>query len=212
MIRRLLVLGILTLAVACSRRGGDSRLMNPAADPRAPDTFRVSFETSKGRFVVEAVRAWAPVGVDRFHHLVSLGYYDGTKFFRVLPGFVAQFGMHGDPAVNAAWRERTLPDDSVRTSNAMGTVTFAMGGPQSRTTQLFINTRDNARLDAMGFAPIGRVVDGMHVVTSLYAGYGEGPPNGGGPSQELIGEQGNKYLNRSFPALDSIIRARIARR
>lgn len=188
-----------------------SSLRQPGPDPRAPDTVRVAFETGKGRFVVEAVRAWAPAGVDRFHHLVTLGFYDRAKFFRVVENFMVQFGMHGEPDVNATWRERKIPDDSVRQSNKEGYVTFAMGGPATRTTQLFINLKDNARLDAMGFAPIGRVVEGMDIVKSLYSGYGDSPPNGAGPMQDLIARRGVDYLNRFFPQLDSIVTARVVR-
>ncbi len=210
MMRRLSLFLLATAAAACSRKTeGSPELRNPAADSRAPDTFRVAFETGKGRFVVEAVRAWAPLGVDRFHHLASIGYYDGDKFFRVVPEFVVQFGMHGEPAVNQAWHDRTIADDPVAQSNNEGYVTFAMGGPATRTTQLFISLKDNTRLDAMGFAPIGRVVEGMDVVKALYSGYGDGPPRGAGPEQDLIAQRGNDYLNRSFPQLDSIARARV---
>lgn len=211
MIRRLVLFSLATVAIACSRNngGGSSELLNPVPDSRAPDTFRVAFETGKGKFVVEAVRAWAPLGVDRFHHLAQIGYYDGNKFFRVVPQFVVQFGMNGDTDVNAAWKDRTIADDSVRESNRDGYVTFAMGGPASRTTQLFINLKDNTRLDAMGFAPIGRVVEGMDVVRSLYTEYGDAPPRGDGPDQDLIARRGNEYLNRYFPKLDSIATARV---
>lgn len=211
MIPRLALLFLAASAFACSRTADSSSLMTPAPDPRAPDTFRVRFETGKGPFVVEAVRAWAPRGADRFHHLASIGYYDGVKFFRVVEDFVVQFGMHGDPAVNEAWREQTIPDDSVTQSNREGYVTFAMGGPATRTTQVFINLKDNTRLDAMGFAPVGRVVEGMDVVKALHAGYGDGPPRGAGPSQDLIARRGNDYLNRFFPQLDSVASARVVR-
>ena len=189
---------------------------NPLLDPQhpdnkatAPDTFRVRFETTKGTFVVEAVRAWAPNGVDRFYNLVRNGYYNDVAFFRVVANFVAQFGIHGDPAVNAVWRTARIPDDPVVESNRRGYVTFAMAGPNTRTTQLFINFRDNSHLDGMGFAPIARVVEGMEVVDALYSGYGDGPPNGQGPAQPQIQAQGNKYLRESFPQLDYITRASI---
>ncbi len=175
----------------------------------APDSFTVAFETTKGRFVVRAVRAWAPLGVDRFYYLASNQYYVGTRFFRNLPNFMAQFGIHGEPEVNEAWKDRNIPDDSVRQSNQRGFVTFAMGGPNTRTTQLFINKRDNRRLDAMGFAPIGHVTQGMDVVDSLYTGYGEGPPMGGGPDQGRIEAEGNRYLARMYPRLDSINSTRV---
>jgi cyclophilin family peptidyl-prolyl cis-trans isomerase len=201
------------IVTACAPRGGSrSALLDP--DPaelaqRAPDTFKVRFETSRGPFVVQAMRAWAPNGVDRFHYLVRHGFYDGVKFFRVVPGFVTQFGIHGDPAISEVWRERRIPDDSVRQSNQTGFLTFAMGGPNSRTTQLFINRRDNRRLDAMGFAPIGLIVEGQSAADSIYDGYGEGPPRGAGPEQGMITRQGNAYLTRDFPRLDSIVRARV---
>lgn len=178
-------------------------------DDTAPDTFQVRFETTAGTFVVEAVRDWAPHGVDRFHDLVESGYYDGNRFFRVLDGFVAQFGIHGDPTVSAAWRDRAIPDDPVENGNQRGTVVFAMAGPGSRTTQLFINLADNRRLDGMGFAPIGRVVEGIEVVESLHSGYGEGAPRGRGPDQSRIHAEGNAYLDREFPELDAIERARV---
>lgn len=176
---------------------------------RAPDTVRVRFETSKGPFVVEAYRAWAPNGVDRFYQLSKLGFYNGVRFFRVLDGFMAQFGVNGDPAVTAAWHDRSIPDDAVAHSNARGTITFATRGPNTRTTQLFINYRDNQNLDAMGFSPFGVVTDGMSVVDSLYSAYGEGAPDGPGPDQEIIRAQGNAYLQRAFPKLDYITKATV---
>jgi peptidyl-prolyl cis-trans isomerase A (cyclophilin A) len=212
---RTLCLGSLLAIAGCAPRGGSrSGLVDP--DPaelarQAPASFKVRFETSKGPFVVQVVRAWAPNGVDRFHYLVRNEFYDGVRFFRVVPGFVAQFGIHGDPAVSDAWRERSLPDDSVRQSNQPGFITFASGGPNSRTTQLFINKRDNRRLDAMGFAPIGLIIEGQAAADSLYDGYGEGPPRGTGPEQSRMGREGNAYLERMFPRLDSIVRARIVK-
>jgi peptidyl-prolyl cis-trans isomerase A (cyclophilin A) len=182
---------------------------NAIATP-APDSFKVAFETSKGNFTVVAHRAWAPHGVDRFYHLVQLGFFDDARFFRVLSGFMAQFGMNGDPRVTAAWEPLTIPDDPVKQNNVRGMVTFAAGAaPNTRSTQLFVNYADNRNLDGMGFAPIGQVVDGMSVVDSLYADYGEGAPDGPGPSQERIAAQGNAYLTRDFPKLDFIKTARI---
>jgi len=177
--------------------------------PRAPETFRVRFETSRGPFVVEAHRNWSPHGVDRFYQLVSSGFYDGVRFFRVIPGFVAQFGIHGDPTVAAAWENMVIPDDSVVQSNTRGTISFATAGPNTRTTQLFINYRDNLALDRMGFSPIATVIEGMNVVDSLYGGYGDGPPDGRGPDQGRITREGNRYLEREFPKLDFIRTARI---
>jgi peptidyl-prolyl cis-trans isomerase A (cyclophilin A) len=177
----------------------------------APDSFTVRFETSKGAFTAQFFRAWAPLGVDRFHYLAKNGYYDGVVFFRVLPNFVVQFGIHGDPKVSEAWRGRSIQDDKVVQSNQQGFITYAMGGPNTRTTQIFINKRDNGRLDSLGFAPIGKITDGMHIVEQIYGGYGEGGPRGGGPDQEAIRLQGNAYLNRMFPRLDSIVTARIVK-
>jgi peptidyl-prolyl cis-trans isomerase A (cyclophilin A) len=208
------VAAIFALATACSREPGTPRTGSPLAHPsaellaeRAPDTVRVRFETTKGPFVVEAYRAWSPHGVDRFYQLVHHGFYDDVRFFRVLSGFMAQFGLHGDPSVTAAWHDRTIPDDPVVHSNARGTITFATRGENTRTTQLFINYRDNANLDAMGFTPFGIVTEGMNVVDSLYSGYGEGAPEGQGPDQDRASSQGNAYLQRDFPKLDYITKA-----
>lgn len=174
----------------------------------APDTYRVRFETTAGAFVVEVRRELAPNGADRFYNLARSGFYDGVRFFRVIDRFMAQFGMHGDPQVTAAWRAAPIPDDPVAASNTRGMVTFAMTNqPNSRTTQVFINYRDNSNLDAMGFAPFGEVVEGMDVVDGLYSGYGEGAPSGMGPPQAQIQAQGNDYLEQEFPQLDYIERA-----
>ena len=190
-----------------------TELTNPdkaAVAAPAPDSFRVAMETSKGNFTIMARREWAPKGVDRFYHLVRLGFFDDVRFFRVLPGFMAQFGMHGDPKVNSAWESLRLEDDPVKAENKRGMVTFAKTSePNSRSTQLFINTVDNLNLDGDGFAPIGEVVEGLPVVDSLYADYGEGPPFGAGPDQTRMATQGNAYLAQSFPKLDFIRRARI---
>jgi peptidyl-prolyl cis-trans isomerase A (cyclophilin A) len=192
--------------------GSDARLVRPdpaALSAPAPDSFKVAVETSKGNFTIVARRDWAPRGVDRFYHLVQLGFYDEARFFRVLRGFMAQFGLHGDPRVNAAWDPLSIPDDPVKQTNRRGTVSYAMAGPNTRTTQLFINYSDNANLDGMGFAPIGEVIDGMATVDSLYANYGEGAPDGSGPDQSRIATQGNAYLTQNFPRLDFIRRARV---
>ncbi len=181
----------------------------------APDSFVVAFETSAGRFDVIARRALAPIGVDRFYALVRDGFFDGARFFRVVPGFVVQFGIPADSAVAAAWRGRRIPDDSVRASNVRGTIAFARGGPETRTTQLFINLADNPKLDTLatiGFPPIGEVLgNGMLVVDSLYGGYGEAAPRGMGPQQDSIRLQGEPYLAREFPLLDRIVRAWIVK-
>ena len=209
----IVAISVISLAAACSERGGP--LLNPSdaelAQP-APDSFRVDFETTRGRFTAVAHRSWAPHGVDRFHYLVRHQYYDSAAFFRVVEGFVAQFGMAADPRVNAAWDNRQIPDDSVRRSNDRGTISFASKGPGTRTVQLFINLKANPKLDnlAGGFAPIAEVVEGMSVVDSLYWAYGEGEPRGLGPRQDLIARQGNTYLRRFFPKLDYVVRATIA--
>ena len=177
---------------------------------QAPAVYQARFETSKGAFVIEVTRAWAPRGADRFHKLVKSGYYDDCRFFRVIAGFMAKFGINGDPEVNAAWNGATLTDDPVVKSNRRGYVSFAMSGPNSRTTQVFINYDDrNANLDGMGFAPFGRVVQGMEVVDALFSGYGEGAPRGRGPDQGRIQALGNAYLNSRFPKLDYIVKAAI---
>ena len=176
----------------------------------APDSFRVAVETSKGNFTILVHRDWAPNGADRFYHLVQLGFFDDARFFRVLKGFMAQFGVNGDPRVSAGWEDMNIQDDPVKQSNKRGMVTFAQSSqPNTRSTQLFINYADNANLDGMGFAPIGEVVEGMEVVDSLYGDYGEGAPDGGGPDQMRIVAEGNKYLEASFPKLDFIRKARI---
>jgi peptidyl-prolyl cis-trans isomerase A (cyclophilin A) len=172
----------------------------------------VKFVTTKGDFVIEATRAWAPNGADRFYNLVKLGYYDGVRFYRAIEGFMVQFGVHGDPSVNGAWYNARIPDDPVVKSNTRGFVTFAMAGPNSRTSQIFINYADkNSRLDAMGFAPFGQVVDGMKVVDALYKGYGETAPKGSGPDAFRAAREGEAYLAKDFPQLDQIKTARLVR-
>ena len=174
----------------------------PAADA-APATFKVRFETSKGPIVIEAHRDWAPNGVDRFYQLVEQGYYDDVRFFRVVPGFVVQFGLSADPAVNKVWDQAKIQDDPVKQTNKRGALVFATAGPNTRTTQLFINFGDNTRLDGMGFAPFGEVVEGMDVVDKIYSGYGEQP------RQDLITSQGDAYISKNFPKIDKIKLARI---
>jgi peptidyl-prolyl cis-trans isomerase A (cyclophilin A) len=189
---------------------GDFR--NPAsADMKAeaPAEFQVRFETSRGDFVLLVHRDWAPLGADRFYNLARSGYFDGVRFFRVLTGFVAQFGMHGDPGVGKAWFDARIADDPVKHSNTRGTITFATAGPNTRTTQLFINFGNNNMLDGQGFAPFGEVIQGMDVVDALHAGYGEGPPRGRGPDQGRIRNEGNAYLEKDFPQLDYVKSARI---
>jgi peptidyl-prolyl cis-trans isomerase A (cyclophilin A) len=176
---------------------------------KAPESFKARFETSKGSFTVEVTRSLAPNGADRFYNLVRAGYFTDVEFFRVISGFMCQFGIHGNPKVSAAWRESRIPDDPVKGSNTRGTITFATAGPNTRTTQLFINLVDNARLDGMGFSPFGKVIEGMDVVDQLYSGYGEGAPRGAGPDQGRAQQEGNAYLKKEFPKLDYIKSAAI---
>jgi peptidyl-prolyl cis-trans isomerase A (cyclophilin A) len=185
-------------------------LSDPASlNEQSPPVYKAKFDTSKGSFVVEVNRAWAPNGADRFYNLVKNGFYDNTRFFRVIPGFMVQFGINGDPNVAAAWRDADIKDDPVKQSNMRGMITFATAGPNTRTTQVFINFDDNAALDGQGFSPFGKMVSGMDVVDSLYGGYGEGAPNGKGPNQGQIQQQGNSYLEKAFPKLDYIKQATI---
>ena len=171
---------------------------------KAPDVYRAKFTTAKGDFVVEVNRAWAPLGADRFYNLVKNGFFDDASFFRIVPGFVVQFGISAKPEISKVWEKATIKDDPVRQTNARGSLTFATAGPNTRTTQVFISLGDNARLDSMGFAPFGRVVEGMDVVDKLYDGYGDGPPSGNGPDQGRITNEGKAYLDKDFPRLDSI--------
>lgn len=187
-----------------------NRLQNPESlTEQAPDTFKAQFDTSKGIFIIEVTRDWAPNGADRFYNLVKNGFFDDIRFFRVIKGFMAQFGIHGTPSVQAAWRGAQIQDDPVKESNRQGYVTFATAGPNTRTTQLFINFGNNTALDKQGFAPIGRVVEGMNVVNRINSEYGEGAPRGNGPNQGTLQMQGNAYLNKEFPRLDYVNTATI---
>jgi peptidyl-prolyl cis-trans isomerase A (cyclophilin A) len=180
-------------------------LLNPASlNQKAPEEYKVKFTTTKGDFVIQVTRAWAPLGADRFYNLVKNGHYTDASFFRVISGFMVQFGINAKPAVNAVWQTATIQDDPVKESNKRGYVTFATGGPNTRTTQVFISFGDNSRLDSMGFSPFGQVVEGMDVVDKLYAEYGEGAPQGNGPEQGRVQSEGKAYLDKSFPKLDSI--------
>jgi peptidyl-prolyl cis-trans isomerase A (cyclophilin A) len=204
MIRLVVTLLALTLAAPAFSQG----LANPAAlTEQAPATYKVKFDTSKGPFVIEVHRDWAPNGADRFYNLVKNGFYDNARFFRVISGFMVQFGINGDPAISTRWREARIKDDPVRQSNQRGFITFATAGPNTRTTQVFINFADNRGLDGQGFAPFGQVVSGMNVVDALYAGYGEGAPQGNGPAQDRIQREGNSYLTGQFAKLDYIKKA-----
>jgi peptidyl-prolyl cis-trans isomerase A (cyclophilin A) len=177
----------------------------------APATYKVQFDTSKGPFVVEVHRDWAPNGADRFYNLVKNGFFDNDRFFRVVTGFMVQFGINGDPKLSSVWREARIKDDPVKQSNARGFVTFATAGPNTRTTQVFINFADNSMLDNQGFAPFGKVVSGMNVVDALYADYGEGAPRGRGPAQDRIQREGNAYLTAEFGNMDYIKKATIVK-
>ena len=209
----------MVFVIGCSKQEEEQptlteKLLNP--DPAelnqpSPSSFKVKFETSKGNFVIEVFRNWSPYGADRFYYLVKNGFYNNVRFFRVVEGFMAQFGYHGDPQVTAIWSEMTFPDDPVKGSNLRGYVTFAKGAaPNSRSTNIFINYGDNSYLDRMGFSPIGKVVEGMEVVDQLYSGYGDSSSSGGrGPEQSILRTEGNEYLNREFPNLDYIKKASI---
>jgi cyclophilin family peptidyl-prolyl cis-trans isomerase len=189
-----------------------AKLQKPAElNEQAPATFRANLDTSKGAIVITVHRDWAPVGADRFYNLVKNGFYDDVRFFRVIPGFMAQFGIHGNPAVAAAWRPAQIKDDPVKQTNKRGYVTFATAGPNTRTTQLFINFGDNAGLDKQGFAPFGEVTAGMDIVDKIYSGYGEGAPRGKGPDQGRTQSEGNAYLTKEFPRLDYIKSATIGK-
>ena len=203
-------------AVPAEETEAKSAPPNPAlldaalATEKAPDTFKVKMETTAGTFVIEVHREWAPHGADRFYNLVKIGYYSDVAFYRVIPGFMAQAGMNGDPKVSAVWLNAKIPADERRQSNTAGRVTYAMSGdPGSRTAQIFINFADNSYLDEMGFAPFGEVVDGFESVQALYGVYGEGAPRGNGPNQNTLYRGGNAYLKGSFPKLDYITSATV---
>jgi peptidyl-prolyl cis-trans isomerase A (cyclophilin A) len=177
----------------------DPALLHPATlKAKAPDVYEVKFTTTKGDFTVQVNRAWAPLGADRFYNLVKHGFFTGAPFFRVVPGFIIQFGLTPDPAVNRAWQNASIKDDPVTQSNKPGYLVFATAGPNTRTTQLFINFGNNTFLDGQGFAPFGQVTDGMDVVKNLYSGYGERPDQG------AITSQGKAYIEKNFPNIDSI--------
>lgn len=206
-----------TLLAAASQALAPQERSRPLHDPHdslwsqpAPSRYRVRMETTKGIVLLDVTRALAPRGGDRFYHLVQAGFYDNSRFFRVISGRFAQFGIAGDPAIAKIWQNERFSDDPVKDSNVRGTLAFAMTGPDARTTQTYVNTGDQSRLDAMGFAPFGKVVEGMSVIDNLYAGYGE--TSGGGMRaghQGKLFEEGNTYLDREFPLLDRLVRAEI---
>ena len=205
---RLVAAAALAVMAAC---GGASKEAAKKEAPRAPEKppeeYRVEFVTTKGNFTVEVKREWAPRGADHFHELVVSKFYDGARFHRVIRGFVVQFGIAANPKTNAVWSAANIPDDPVKQKNRKGTVTYAKIGPNSRATQVFVNLRDNLDLDKSGFAPFGRVVEGMDVVEKLYWSYGELAPRGSGPDPALAETQGESYFAAKFPRLDRIERA-----
>lgn len=206
---------LLCAAVFAQTKSGAAKpdLMNPASlKAQAPATYDVKFTTTKGDFVVEVHRGWAPRGADRFYNLVRAGFYDGCTFFRVLRTprpFMSQFGISPNPAIAKAWMNANIPDDRPLESNKRGRITFATAGPNTRTTQVFINYGDNSFLDSQGFSPFGEVIEGMDVVDQLYADYGEGAPQGHGPDQGKLQSEGKAYTDRYFPKLDKVIKATV---
>lgn len=197
----------LAALTACASKGGNPQLLSnpghPKMNEQAPASFKVEFKTSAGSFVVEVTRDLSPHGADRFYNLVKNGFFDDQRFFRVVPGFIVQFGINGDPQISAAWLAAKIPDDPVQTTNARGTITFATAGPNTRTTQLFINYQDNGGLDRQGFSPFGKVVEGMEVVDKINSQYEQQPDQG------KIQAEGNAYLTAKFPKLDYIEHAHI---
>lgn len=210
--RRSLVVLALSIVALATPAFGQANLANPASlREQAPAVYKAKFETTKGVFVIEVTRSWSPNGADRFYNLVKNGFYDNVRFFRVISGFMVQFGISGDPKLSAPWREARIKDDPVIQSNRRGYVTYAMAGPNTRTTQVFINFGENGSLDSQGFSPFGRIVLGMEVVDKLNAEYGEGAPRGRGPDQGRVQTEGNAYLMKDFGRLDHITRATIDR-
>jgi cyclophilin family peptidyl-prolyl cis-trans isomerase len=205
------------LSLAAAQSTGPAERARALRDPKnslwtqpAPEVYRVLIKTTKGNITLEVTRALAPRGADRFYHLVEVGFYNDSRFYRVITGRFAQFGIAGDPAIAKIWQNERFPDDPVKDTNVRGTFAFAMTGPDARTTQIYVNTGDQSRLDAMGFAPFGKVVEGMDGVDSLYAGYAE--QSGGGMRaghQGKLFDEGNAYLDREFPLLDKLLRAEI---
>ncbi len=220
-VRRLSCVIAAALAVSsCIPMPGSCRQEKIDPNVAVPDSFVVRFETSKGAFDVMARKSWAPIGVDRFYEVVKSGFYDGDRFFRVVKNFVAQFGINGDPKKNDAWKVRCIADEPVKHSNTRGAIAYARGGPGTRSVQLYVNLKDNPKLDTLsgfGFPPIAEVISGMSVVDSLYNGYGEAAPRSGaqygreGPQQDSIMTEGNAYLLRGWPQLDYVKTARVVR-
>jgi peptidyl-prolyl cis-trans isomerase A (cyclophilin A) len=201
----------LSLGLLCPQGASyAATLTDPASmNDKAPSVYKAKFDTSKGTFVIEVHRDWAPNGADRFYNLVKNGFFNDVRFFRAIDGFMVQFGINGDPKVSAPWRAAQIKDDAVKQSNQPGYVSFATAGPNTRTTQVFINFGDNSNLDADGFAPFGKIVSGMNVVDSLFSGYGDTAPRGRGPDPRRVHMEGNAYLVQDFPKLDYISKATI---
>jgi peptidyl-prolyl cis-trans isomerase A (cyclophilin A) len=179
----------------------------PAPKVVVPGVFRVKFETTQGDFVVEATREWAPHGVDRFHELVRMRYFDQSRFYRVLPGFIAQFGVHRDFKIQNLWNTLHIVDDPPKEKNLRGTLAFAQSGASTRSTQMFINLADNAVLDEQRFVPFAKIVDGMEVVDKFYSGYGDVRPEGKNIDPGRVEEEANEYLVPRFPKMDFVKRA-----
>jgi len=212
------LLSVLFLASLFSGCGGSSDeaeptvTRSPLLQPQrfqetAPAAYQVRLETSAGDVLIQIHRAWAPLGADRFYNLAKGGYYDDSRIYRVLPDFMAQFGLHADPYVTQAWKSEYLVDDPFVASNTRGRVAFAKGGLHTRTTEIFISYKDNSQLDERGFTPIGEVIEGMDVVDTFYSDYGDGPPRGEGPYQAMAAARGNEYLDAEFPELTRILSA-----
>lgn len=212
---RALVALLVALAIGACGGSSDSdqataAQRNPLLRPddyheTAPDDYRVTLETTAGDVVIQVHRDWAPLGADRFYNLAKGGFYDDSRVYRVVPGFMAQFGLNADPYVNQAWKTQYLVDDPVVESNTRGRVAFAKGGVHTRTTEVFISYKDNSALDDEGFAPFGEVIEGMDVADAFYAEYGDGPPRGDGPYQAMAQARGNAYLDEEFPELTQIL-------
>lgn len=202
---------------SCVQRIKGPNLLKALADPEheiwdseAPAQFQAEVHTSKGKFIIEVYKDWAPIGAQRFYNLARFGFFDNSRFFRVRENFIAQFGIPGDPKISQAWEKAEIPDDPVKQSNRRGFIAYAMTGPDTRTTQLYINLQDNIRLDSQGFAPIGRVIQGMNIVDQLYAGYGE--QAGGGMrlgKQQRMFAEGNAHLDKDFPKLDRLTKIKV---
>lgn len=200
---------VLLTAVLLAGCSGTKPVEKAAPAERVADIYRVKFETSKGDFTVEVTRAWAPIGADRFHELVKARYFDEARFYRVIRGFVAQFGIHRDSKTSELWRQLKIVDDPQKEKNRRGTLSFAQNGPNTRTTQIFINLADNKRLDGQGFVPFGRITEGIEIADKLAFLYGETAPSGAGPDAAKAEAMGNSYLISQFPRLDHIKSARV---